>query len=172
MRLSRAAARRDIVIRAASDTAIVPYAADSVAQERSPRFSPDGKWLAYASDRTGQDEIYVDGFPTGGVRTQVSADGGREPVWSRDGSRVFYRAPDGWMMAAHVTRGTTVQVTRQERLFDASPYLTNQFLTCYDVATDGRFLMIKLDPQPERTDVVIIRNWVQHALARVAEAQR
>jgi hypothetical protein len=41
-----------------------------------------------------------------------------------------------------------------------------------DVAKDGRFLMITLDPQPERTDVVIIRNWVQHALARVAEAQR
>ena len=85
----------------------------------------------------------------------------------RDGSQVFYRAPDGWMTAARVTHGATLAVTGRERLFDASPYLANQFLVMYDVAADGRFLMLKLDPQPARTDVILIRNWVQQVKARL-----
>ena len=80
---------------------------------------------------------------------------------------VFYRGPDGWMMASHVTRGASITVAKRERLFDASPYLANQYLVMYDVAADGRFLMLKLDPQPARTDVVIIRNWVQQVRARL-----
>ena len=101
---------------------------------------------------------------------QLSLDGGREGTWARDGSRVFYRGPDGWMMAARITHGTTLAVAARERLFDASPYLANQFLVMYDVAADGRFLMLKLDPQPARTDVILIRNWVQQAKARVGRA--
>ena len=54
---------------------------------------------------------------------------------------------------------------------DASPYLARQFLGMYDVATDGRFLMPKLDPQPARTDVVIIRNWVQQVKARLTRGR-
>ena len=71
------------------------------------------------------------------------------------------------MMAAHVTRGTTLQVTRRERLFDATPYIANQFLVTYDVTADNRFLMMKAEEQPLRTDAVIIRNWVQQVKARM-----
>lgn len=84
-------------------------------------------------------------------------------------SQVFYRGPDGWMMAARVTRGATLTVTSRERLFDANPYLANQFLTMYDVGPDGRFLMMKLDREPERTDVVMVRNWLQLVRARLAQ---
>ncbi len=161
---------RDIVVRQFNPDSLIPFASEN-AQERGPRFSPDGRWLLYVSDRSARDEVYAESFPGGGNRVQLSLDGGREGVWSRDGSRVFYRALDGWMMAAHLNRGATRQVTRRERLFDAKPYLANQFLVTYDVTADNRFLMMKTEEQPPRTEVVIIRNWVQQVKARLAESR-
>jgi hypothetical protein len=69
------------------------------------------------------------------------------------------------MVSARLT--PALAVTGRDRLFDASPYLANQFLTVYDVGPDGRFLMIRRETQPARTDVVIIRNWVADALRRL-----
>ncbi len=160
---------RDIVVRQFKPDSLIPFAAEDQAHERGPRFSPDGRWLLYVSDRSSRDEVYAESFPGGGNRVQLSLDGGTEAVWSRDGSRVFYRARDRWMMAAHVTRGASLEVTRRERLFDARPYIANQFLVTYDVTADNRFLMMKAEEQPARTDVVIIRNWVQQAKARLKE---
>jgi serine/threonine-protein kinase len=159
---------RDIAVRAVDGDSLRWFAADD-SQERGPRFSPDGKWLLYVSDRSGRDEVYAESFPAGGSRVQVSADGGREAVWSRDGAQVFYRGPDGWMMAARVNRGAPLAVASRVRLFDASGYLSNQFLTMYDVAPDGRFLMAKLDQQAARTDVVIVRNWIQLVRQRLSQ---
>jgi serine/threonine-protein kinase len=147
---------------------LVPFAAEE-AHERGPDFSPDGKWLLYISDRSGRDEVYAESFPGGGNRVQLSVDGGREAKWSLDGTRVFFRALDGWMMAAHVSRGSTLQVSRRERLFDANGYHANQFLRMYDVSQDGRFLMLKYDEYGSRTDVVIIRNWVQQVKERMTQ---
>jgi hypothetical protein len=158
-------------VRQFNPDSLIPFASED-AQERGPRFSPDGQWLLYVSDRSARDEVYAESFPGGGNRVQLSLDGGREAVWSRDGSRVFYRALDGWMMAAFVSRGATLQVTRRERLFDARPYIANQFLVTYDVTADNRFLMMKAEEQPPRTEVVIIRNWVQQVKARLAEVVR
>jgi serine/threonine-protein kinase len=160
---------RDIVVRQFSPDSLIPFAAEDAAHERGPRFSPDGRWLLYVSDRSARDEVYAEAFPGGGRRVQLSRDGGREAVWSRDGSRVYYRALDGWMMAAHVNRGPTLEVTRRERLFSATAYIANQFLVTYDVTADNRFLMMKAEEQPPRTEVVIIRNWVQHVKARLVE---
>ena len=157
---------RNIVVRRLGSDSIIPFAAEP-AQERGPHFSLDGKWLLYVSDRSGRDEVYAESFPGGGNRAQLTIDGGREAMWSRDGTRVFYRGLDGWMMAAHVARGSELQVTRRERLFDANPYNDNTFLRMYDVARDGRFLMMKYVTQGPRTDVVIIRNWVQQVKARL-----
>ena len=157
---------RNIVVRRLGSDSLIPFAAEP-AQERGPHFSPDGKWLLYVSDRSGRDEVYAESFPAGGNRAQLTIEGGREAMWSRDGTRVFYRGLDGWMMAAHVARGQELQVTRRERLFDANPYNDNTFLRMYDVARDGRFLMMKYVTQGPRTDVVIIRNWVQQVKARL-----
>ena len=163
---------RDLLVRVAPGSPFRPFAADSGVQERNPRFSPDGRWIAFASDRSSRDEVYVDAFPGGGARLAISVDGASEPVWSRDGSTLFYRDLDGWMVAATVTRGTTTLVTRRERLFDASAYVGNQFLVMYDVAPDGRFLMLKRDQQALRTDIVIVRNWVRQAMARLDTTAR
>jgi serine/threonine-protein kinase len=167
LRLAARGFGRNIYHREMAGDTVSPFATES-AQERNPRFSPDGRWLLYASDRTGRDEIYVEAFPDGGRRVQVSLDGGREPTWSRDGSQIFYRALDGWMTAVRVGPGSGIVPTSRQRLFDASGFLANQFLTMYDVAPDGRFLMLQLDPRPERTELVIIRNWVQQVRARFA----
>ena len=163
---------RDLLVRATPGAALRPFAADSAVQERAPRISPDGRWIAFASDRSTRDEVYVDAFPAGGARVAISTEGGREPTWSRDGSTVFYRDLDGWMVAASVSRGSTIAVTKRERLFDASVYVSNQFVVMYDVAPDGRFLMLKRDEQAARTDIVIVRNWVQQAMARLDASVR
>jgi serine/threonine-protein kinase len=164
-------ANRDIAVwRIGSDSVI--RIATEAAQERGPRFSPDGKLVLYVSDRAGRAEVFVEAFPEGGNRVPISAEGGTEAIWSRDGSQVFYRAADGWMMSAHIARGAKAEVTRRDRLFDANSYLANEFLQMYDVAPDGRFLMLKLDAQPERTDVIIIRNWVQQVKARLSERKQ
>ncbi|HEY5087907.1 MAG TPA: hypothetical protein VII66_11170, partial [Gemmatimonadaceae bacterium] len=146
----------------------IPFAVERY-QERSLRPSPDGRWLAYVSDRTGRDEVYAEAFPGGGALVPISLDGGHEPVWSHDGSEVYYRSLDGFMMAAHVSTTSGVQVAKREQLFAASGYLANPFLTMYDVAADGRFLMIKLEPRPARTDVVLVTNWLAEVKTTLGE---
>jgi WD40-like Beta Propeller Repeat len=85
--------------------------------ETIPAFSPDGKWLAYQSDESGRDEVYVQPFPAGGSKTLVSVDGGTEPVWSGNGRELFYRNGDH-MMTAAVTTQPVFRVSKPELLFD------------------------------------------------------
>ena len=73
--------------------------------ERSPRFSPDGKWLAYVSDESGRNDVYVQPFPGPGPKWLVSTDGGIDPVWSRDGRELFYRQDDQMMVAVGGAEG-------------------------------------------------------------------
>jgi serine/threonine-protein kinase len=149
---------RDLWGRTDSRSAFFKVAADSGVQERAARFSPDGKWVSFVSDLTKREEVYVQPFPGGG-RYQVSANGGREPTWSRDGRALYYRALDGWMMEVPVN-GSIPNFGQPRRLFDAAAYASNPFFVSYDVAPDGRFLMWKRVAQSSRTDVVIIRNWI------------
>ena len=70
--------------------------------ETEGQFSPDGRWLAYVSNESGRAEVFVQAFPGGQPRTQVSTAGGTQVRWSADGGEIFYSAPDGMMMAAAV----------------------------------------------------------------------
>ena len=81
-----------------------------------PAVSPDGEWLAYASGESGRSEIYVQPFPDGGERHQISTDGGRKPVWSPDGRSIYYRAPDEKQIM-------TVPVTTEPRFRAGTPQL-------------------------------------------------
>jgi len=114
-----------------------------VAQNIQGRFSPDDRWVAYASNEGGRWEVIVDSFPTPGSRHQVSTDGGSEPVWSRDGRELFFLAPDRRLMVVPVTPGATFVYGMPRALFETEmrptypPYPVN-----YDVSKDGqRFLM-------------------------------
>ncbi|MFQ5528056.1 MAG: protein kinase [Thermoanaerobaculia bacterium] len=127
----------------------------------SPRFSPRGDWIAYVSDESGQ-EVYVRRYPGSQRGQQISMAGGREPVWSVDGRELFYRHGDR-MMAVPITTEPEFEVGEPVELWE-TPYLSlGSFFTMYDVAPDGRFLMLKLpdtsNTEPARVHVVL--DWLK-----------
>jgi hypothetical protein len=112
----------------------------TAAIETGPVISPDGRYIAYSSTESGQPEIYVQ-TPLGfAERRKMSEGGGTEPVWSRDGSELFYRSGDA-MMAVRAGGAGASQVV----LFRGA-YAGGEELTNYDVGRDGRFLMLREDP--------------------------
>jgi Tol biopolymer transport system component len=131
--------------------------------ELMPRLSPDGRWLAYQSDESGQYEIYVRPFPAGGGRVTISNGGGTEPLWSRDG-RIFYRKADQLIAISYSTT-PGFAVTSRRVLFSGS-YETHPFHPNYDITPDGkRFVMIK--PGNARSQVIVVVNWLEEFRRRL-----
>ena len=129
--------------------------------EGSPTFSPDGRWLAYASDASGRYEIYVQPYPGPGGRLQISTDGGTEPVWSRNGRELFYRSGDK-MMAVEIDTRANLSAGKPKSLFQGLYQPTPVFEANYDVAPDGRFLMIKPGAEEQApTQVNVVLNWFE-----------
>jgi serine/threonine-protein kinase len=112
-------------------------------RQRGIRISPDGRLLAYSSEESGVFEVYVRPIPGPGPRLQVSADGGEEPVWSKDGTRLFYRT-DTHMMSATIARTPELSLVRRDTLF-ADPYARHGWDADYDLLPNGDFLMIGRD---------------------------
>jgi serine/threonine-protein kinase len=121
--------------------------------------SPDNKWVAFTSDQTGRWEVYIHPLSSEGTLTQVSQDGGSEPMWSPDGRELFYRRPSGGrveFMAAAVQLSPEVVITKRTELFDASDYEPAQPHANYDVSPDGKsFVMLKRSPS---SHIVVIQN--------------
>ncbi|MBI4472227.1 MAG: PD40 domain-containing protein [Acidobacteria bacterium] len=128
--------------------------------EHSGAFSPDGRWIAYTSNESGRDEIFVVPHPAPGGRWQVSTDGGAEPVWSRDGQELFYRNGDK-MMAVTVETRPTFAASTPKQLFEAPFVKDHRNDVNYDVSPDGkRFLMIKeFESQSSTAEINIVLNW-------------
>src|SRR6185436_6091216 len=82
--------------------------------EQQPQLSPDGRWLVYLSDESGAPEVYVRSFPGAGGRVRISADGGTEPRWAREGNRIFYRTGRRLMAADVRIAGQVQGVGREE----------------------------------------------------------
>ncbi|MEO7966535.1 MAG: protein kinase [Gemmatimonadaceae bacterium] len=111
--------------------------------EVSPAFSPDGRWLAYASNESGSYEVYVRSFPSMGGRYLVSLDGGTVPAWSPRGGELFYRSGPA-LMAAEVRSGPSFDVVRRTVLFSNVDYVSDPTHQGYDVAPDGQhFAMVR-----------------------------
>jgi len=141
-----------------------PYLRGS-SDEHSAAVSPDGQWLAYVSNESGQDEVYVRAFPKPGAPIQISSGGGREPRWAPSGRELFYRNEQG-MVAAAVSTSPSFRVGRRQVLFDDKPYLAHQYGAAYDVHPDGRrFLMIRRGA--ESPQVVVVLNWFDPHGARL-----
>jgi Tol biopolymer transport system component len=125
------------------------------------QFSPDGKWVAYESNETGRNEIYVVPYPGPGGESQVSTDGGTQPRWNRNGRELFFRN-GAMMMAVDVQTGATFRTGTPRMLFE-------KVSSDYDVAPDGRrFLMLK--PAATTTDsseLHVILNWFDDLRRRV-----
>ena len=135
----------------------------------SARFSPDGGWVAYMSNDSGQYEIYVQPWPGPGPRWQVSTDSGFDPHWSRNGRELFYRRGDR-MMAVDVETKPTFRAGRPRSLFEGRFVRSGIDVgTTYDVSPDGtRFLMIRPDPaESGPAHVKVVLNWFEEVKRRV-----
>jgi eukaryotic-like serine/threonine-protein kinase len=132
--------------------------------EVAPRFSPDGRWLAYASDESGRYEVYVQPYPGPGGKWQISTDGGRDPVWTRNGE-LFYRNGGKVMVVETVTR-PSFSADNPKLLFEGS-FASYQSLPDYDVTSDGqRFLFLKASEQ-EGTEISVVLNWTEELKQRI-----
>lgn len=127
--------------------------------EVGARLSPDGRWLAYMSDETGIPQIYVQPFPALDARFLISKSGGQEPVWSRDGRRLLYRA-DGVMWSVSIAPGEAFKPGIAERVFDGRYENKAVTHTGYDVAPDGRFLVIG-NSSSQAEALMVILNWTE-----------
>jgi len=129
---------------------------------RNGQFSPDGKWVAYASNETGKWEIYVTSFPDARGKWQVSAGGGEQPRWRGDGRELFFLSSESKMMAAPVTTGGNFDAGTPVALFQATPRqpVSTNDLFAYDVSRDGqRFLIATQMTQAEGTPMSVVVNW-------------
>jgi serine/threonine-protein kinase len=137
-----------------------------------PLISPDGEWLAYESDESGRKEIYVEPFPDGGERHQVSTDGARRFVWSPDGRNIYYQRNLKTMKVA-VSTTPRFRAEPPEVLFEAE-YETGNYSWAqnFDIAPDGKsFVMVKADEEWGRaTEIKVVLNWFEE-LKRLAPTE-
>jgi Tol biopolymer transport system component/tRNA A-37 threonylcarbamoyl transferase component Bud32 len=137
--------------------------------EAVPRFSPDGRWLAYISDESGRYEIYVQPYPGPGRKWQISTEGGTEPAWNPNGRELFYRSGDK-MMAVDIATQPGFAAGTPRMLFEG-PYEPAPFpLANYDVSHDGqRFLMLKPTEQAQAapTQINVVLNWFEELKRKV-----
>ncbi len=143
---------------------------ESPADERMAVFSPDGKWVAYVSDDSGQDEVYVRPYPAaGGTRKRISTDGGRAPLWGPDGKELFYRV-EGKMMSVAIETTPTFTHRAPVELFEGEYAAGNNLIT-YDIHPDGdRFLMVapgEAETISSLPQINVVLNWSEEVKARV-----
>jgi hypothetical protein len=122
--------------------------------------SPDGRWIAYSSNESGVGELYVAPFPGPGGTVRVSSAGGRNPRWRRDGTEIFYLAPDNKLMAAAVNgRGSKFEIGAIRPLFETR-VAVGAGIRRYDVSADGqRFLINTVPEQAESAPIAVVVNW-------------
>ncbi|MGB7585517.1 MAG: protein kinase, partial [Terriglobales bacterium] len=125
----------------------------------SPSFSPDGKWLAYANNETGRMEVYIQPFPSGAGRWQVSTAGGTRPNWRKDGKELFFFSIDQQIMAVDVSqKGASLQLGTPHALFKATTVTSSS--GPYTVSADGKkFVMNTVLPQSITEPLTLITNW-------------
>ncbi len=145
--------------------------------EAWPEFSPNGRWMVYASDESGDYKVYVRPYPGPGSSHQISTRGGSRPAWSRDGGEIFYRSGprNGFYSVKIDVDGERLRPGLPVKLFEG-PYSAGRPLRFYDVAPDGRFLLIKKPDEAARaaaieeffpTSIRLVQNWFQE-LERLA----
>jgi Tol biopolymer transport system component len=129
---------------------------------RSPRISPDGHWLAYLSDETGRNEVYVQPFPALGAKSQISPDGGVAPTWETHGRELYYQH-GGKLMAVAIQTHPTFVASAPRVLF-AGLYDEG----AYDVTPDGRFIMIQRgQSEAPPAQISLVQNWFEELKRRV-----
>jgi len=129
---------------------------------RNAHFSPDGRWVAYSSNETGNWEIYVSPFPSANSKWQVSRGGGEEPRWRQDGKELFYLSGERKIMAVPVKTGSNFEAGSPVALFQTHlrQPISSMDLFSYDVTADGqKFLVNTRFDEPNAAPLSIILNW-------------
>uniref|UniRef100_Q01UH4 Serine/threonine protein kinase n=1 Tax=Solibacter usitatus (strain Ellin6076) TaxID=234267 RepID=Q01UH4_SOLUE len=155
----------DLLLLPAAGTPPVPYL-EGPYNEKQGQFSPDGRWIAYASDETGSFEVYVQSFPAGAGKFLVSTAGGSQPRWSRDGKEIFYINANARLTAVAVKTAPRFETTgTPQPLFDPQipPGALADSFFHYDVSADGkRFLVSSIDRASSvPTPITVIVNWTE-----------
>jgi eukaryotic-like serine/threonine-protein kinase len=131
---------------------------ETPASEQYPTVAPDGRWFAFSSNQSGREEVYLRRLDGGTAQIQVSATGGTEPVWSRDGRELFYRATgeNAMLLSARVDLGGQPRVLSRTPLFSVAEYASATPHANYDVSPDGRqFAMVRTNPSAR---IMVIQN--------------
>ncbi len=155
------------------DSAAIPLVASPEFSEQSPALSPNGRWLAYTSDRTGQREVYVRPFPNvDSTRVTVSRAGGQNPLWAHSGNELFFRDAEGGFVAAEVEADSVFRVLRSQTLFDTSDYALVEGTDFHDIGPDDvRFLMLRVAVNSGDVGVesrfILVQNWFEELRERV-----
>ena len=144
---------------------------ESEFNETRASVSADGHWIAYESNRSGLNEVYVEAFPELGDRQLISTDGGQQPRWSADGRVLFYLGPvASKLMVVPVTAGSAFEAGTPEVLVEGQ-FLDFLGRSSYDVASDGRVVIIRRGTVTEESGAVppinVVLNWHSELLARV-----
>lgn len=159
----------DVSTFTAGSKTLAPYLEDRFAKSAA-QLSPDGRWLAYASNESGRAEVYVRGFAGQGGRVSISTEGGRDPRWARDGRTLYFR-DRARMMAVPVQPGATFTAGTPRVLFEGAFVDVGWGQANYDLAPDGRFLMILGKSLGFPTSFDIAANWFDE-LRRVKAPSR
>ena len=131
----------------------------TAANEGQPRFSPDGRYLAYVSDESGRNEVQVQSYPDLGDKWTVSTDGGTRPEWARDGRELFYRS-QGHLMVVEVGTEPSFSAGTPRVLLDAQQLAA--YTEPFDVSPDGqRFLFVEDVSLSQKRSLVVILNWTE-----------
>jgi Tol biopolymer transport system component len=159
-----------LAVRVGGDSAPVPLVATPLT-ELHPAVSPDGRWLAYASNQSGfTNEVYVRPFSdASGGRWQVSNGGGTQPVWAPNGRELFYLDGQARLMAAQVLSGSTFEVGSVTPLFDATRFIRDDFHQSYGVTPDGRAFLFALARQRAGGSGSPRLVWVDHWFSEVRD---
>jgi Tol biopolymer transport system component len=150
----------DIWFLSLDDLKAMPFLATPF-NEVQGTLSPDGRWMAYTSDESGQPEVYLQAFPAGGSKLLVSVHGGSEPKWRADGKELFYIAPDLKLMSVKVKSSSSLEVAVPSGLFEMPvPPFTPAYQTSYAPTADGqRFLVNTLVQDATPSPITVVLNW-------------
>ena len=155
------------------DTTSKPIAATKFT-EWAPRFSPDGRWVAYTSDQSGNTEVYVQAFPGLGARYPVSTGGGLTPIWAPDGRHIYYVA-NGALSVATISATPAFAVLARQPLiegnFDFGNGFGNGLRANYDVAPDGQHFVL-LKSTSTDAPVLVVYNWKAELADRLAQTMK
>lgn len=128
--------------------------------EDAPTFSPDGRWIAYTSNESGQFQVYVERFPMSAGKYQVSQNGGGQPQWRADGRELFFIAPDSMVMATAIDTSRDFEAGVPAALFNSRASGTVQARSQYAVSRDGkRFLAPALPQTATSPPLTVLINW-------------